>query len=75
MIACQGSRFVFSNLLKAIPVVNFTVAPVVGALTAAAVTEVLGWTVAHDFYRISLGRTPENIVEDLIAPLIPKATA
>ena len=35
----------------------------VGASTAAALTEALGWIIADDFYRISQGNEPENIVE------------
>lgn len=36
---------------------------VVGATTAATLTEALGWIVADDFYRMSNGEEPENIVE------------
>ena len=39
------------------------VGAVVGATTAAALTEALGWIVADDFYRMSNGEEPENIVE------------
>ena len=34
-----------------------------GATTAATLTEALGWIVADDFYRMSKGEEPENIVE------------
>lgn len=32
-------------------------------MTAATLTEALGWIVADDFYRMSNGEEPENIVE------------
>ena len=34
-----------------------------GATTAVGLTELLGWIVADDFYRMSIGEEPENIVE------------
>jgi uncharacterized protein (DUF697 family) len=46
-----------------IPGVGTIVGGIVGASTAAALTEALGWIIADDFYRISQGNEPENIVE------------
>ncbi len=37
---------------------------IIGASTAAALTELLGWIIADDFYRLSQGEEPENIVEN-----------
>lgn len=59
----QAGRAVASNLLKAVPGVGTVVGGVIGASTAAALTEALGWVIADDFYRMSQGENPENIVE------------
>ena len=60
-LAAAGGRFIASNILKAIPIVNVTVTPIVGASTAVTITETMGWIVADDFYRISVGENPEKI--------------
>lgn len=62
-VAQQAGRAVASNLLKAVPGVGTVVGGVIGASTAAALTEALGWVIADDFYRMSQGENPENIVE------------
>lgn len=59
----QAGRAIASNIIKAIPGAGTILGGVIGASTAAAITETLGWIVADDFYRISEGREPENIVE------------
>lgn len=59
----QAGRAISSNLLKCIPGYGTVVGGVVGATTAAALTEALGWIIADDFYRISIGDEPENIME------------
>lgn len=59
----QAGRAVASGILKMIPGVGTIVGGIVGASTAAALTEILGWIVADDFYRMSQGNDPENIVE------------
>lgn len=59
----QAGRAVASNILKMVPGVGTVVGGVVGATTAAALTEALGWIVADDFYRISQGEEPENIID------------
>lgn len=61
--AQQTGRAVASGVLKMIPGVGTIVGGIVGASTAAALTEALGWIIADDFYRISQGNEPENIVE------------
>ena len=62
-LAQQAGRTVASGVLKMIPGVGTIVGGIVGASTAAALTEALGWIIADDFYRISQGNEPENIVE------------
>ena len=59
----QAGRTVASGIMKMIPGVGTLVGGVVGASTAAALTETLGWIIADDFYRMSQGKDPENIVE------------
>lgn len=62
-LAQQAGRAVASNLLKMIPGVGTLVGGVIGASTAAALTEALGWIIADDFYRMSQNEEPEDIVE------------
>ena len=57
-LAITAGRTVASSVAKLIPGVG----SVVGAATAAAITEALGWIVADDFYRISIGKEPEDII-------------
>ncbi|MCI9530449.1 MAG: GTP-binding protein [Lachnospiraceae bacterium] len=64
-ITQQAGRAIASNILKAIPGVGTIAGGFVGASTAAALTEALGWVIADDFYRISKGEDPENIVENV----------
>lgn len=60
----QGAgRAIFTNILKAIPGAGTIAGAVIGAATAASLTEALGWVVADDFYRMSRGEDPENIIE------------
>ncbi len=49
--------------LKAIPGIGTVIGGAISAVTAASLTETLGWLVADDFYRISDGQEPENITE------------
>lgn len=35
----------------------------VGAATASALTETLGWSLANDFYKMSIGEEPEKLAE------------
>lgn len=59
----QAGRAIFTNILKAIPGAGTVAGAFIGASTAAALTEALGWVVADDFYRMYKGEEPENIVE------------
>ena len=60
-LAAAAGRFIFANAVKLIPVAG----SIVGAVTAAAITEALGWLVADDFYRISIGEKPEKILKGM----------
>lgn len=59
----HAGRMIFSNVLKAIPGANVTIGSVVGASTAVALTEALGWLVADDFFRMANGQEPKDIVD------------
>ena len=59
----SAGRLVVSSILKTIPVAGTVIGGVIGATTAAALTEALGWIVADDFYRMANGEEPENIAE------------
>lgn len=59
----QAGRALFTNILKCIPGAGTVMGGIIGATTASALTEALGWLVADDFYRMSQGEEPENIVE------------
>lgn len=59
----HAGRAIASNILKALPGVGTVVGGIVGASTAAVLTEALGWIIADDFYRMSEGKEPENIME------------
>lgn len=62
-ITQQAGRAIVANIFKAIPGIGTVAGGVIGATTAAALTEALGWIVADDFYRMANGEEPENIVE------------
>jgi uncharacterized protein (DUF697 family) len=62
-LAVKGGRFIVSNIFKAIPGINLTVGAVIGASTAVAITQALGWLVADNFYRISIGEKPDTAFE------------
>lgn len=58
----SAGRAIVSNILKAVPGVGTVAGGMIGASTAAALTEALGWVIADDFYRMSQGEEPEDIV-------------
>lgn len=62
-ITQQTGRAIFTAILKSIPGPTTLVGAFVAAVTAASLTEALGWMIADDFYRLSQGQEPENIVE------------
>jgi uncharacterized protein (DUF697 family) len=57
----QAGHAIATNVLKCIPGVGTIVGGVVSAATAATLTEALGWMIADDFYRASVGEETENI--------------
>lgn len=59
----QAGRTFATGILKAFPGVGTIIGGLISGSTAAALTEFLGWVVADDFYRMSQGEEPENIVE------------
>lgn len=60
----QGAgRAIVSNILKMIPGAGTVLGAVIGAATAAALTETLGWIVADDFYRVSVGEEPKDLID------------
>ncbi len=59
----ETGRKIVSKAIKIIPGVGQTAGTVICAATAAVLTELLGWIVADDFFRMYNGEQPENIVE------------
>lgn len=59
----SAGRALSANLIKAIPGAGAVIGGLISASTAAALTEMLGWVIADDFYRVANGEEPENIVE------------
>lgn len=57
--ASTVGRFTAAQLLKIVPGIG----SVVGAGTAAVLTETLGWIVAKDFYKLSVGKSPEKLTK------------
>lgn len=62
-ITQSAGRTLAANLIKAVPGAGTVIGGVISASTAAALTEALGWIIADDFYRVSKGEDPENIIE------------
>ncbi len=54
-------RSVARNLIKKVPGVGW----VISAATAATLTETLGWVIADDFYRMSIGERPVELAESM----------
>lgn len=59
----QAGRAVASNLLKMVPGAGTVVGGIIGASTAAVLTEALGWIIADTFYRMSQGEETEDIID------------
>lgn len=59
-----AGKALFTNLLKLVPGANLLGCFIGGAI-AGSMTEALGWLVADDFYRISVGESPQVLVESL----------
>lgn len=56
-------RTLVVNALKCIPGAGSVAGGIIGATTAVAITEGLGWLVADDFFRIANGEEPEDITD------------
>ena len=63
-ITQAAGKSIFTNLLKLVPGINLLVCFIGGAV-AGSMTEALGWLVADDFYRISIGENARVLVETL----------
>lgn len=62
--AARGAgRVLVANLIKMVPGAGTAIGGTISAATAVAITEALGWIIADDFYRMSQGKEPQNIVE------------
>lgn len=57
-------KTVFTNLLKLFPGANLA-GCFIGGAVAGSMTEALGWLVADDFYRISIGEEAQVLVESV----------
>ena len=62
-LAQSTGRAAFSGILKAIPGAGSVIGGMVGAATASALTETRGWSLANDFYKMSIGEEPEKLAE------------
>ena len=62
-MASQTGRAVFSGIIKGIPGVGTVVGGVISAGTSVALTETLGWIVAEDFYKQSIGLGSDSPLE------------
>lgn len=62
-MASQAGRAIFSNIIKGIPGVGTVVGGVISAGTSVALTETLGWIVAEDFYKQSIGLGSDSPLE------------
>lgn len=62
-LAKSAGKAIVSNALKAIPGVGTALGGFISASTAASLTEALGWIVADDFYRMSQGEEPEDLIQ------------
>jgi uncharacterized protein (DUF697 family) len=63
-IAQQTGRAIVKGALNMFPGAGTIVGATISAVAAASITEALGWVVADDFYRMSQGEEPVNIVEN-----------
>lgn len=61
-ITQTAGKAIFTNALKVFPPTKI-ISCVVGGAIAGTLTETLGWVVADDFYRISIGEEPEVLLE------------
>lgn len=63
-ITQAAGKSLFTNLLKLFPGANL-LGCFIGGAVAGTMTEALGWLVADDFYKISIGQDADVLVESL----------
>ncbi|MDE5825065.1 MAG: GTP-binding protein [Lachnospiraceae bacterium] len=61
----KAGRAIFTNVLKAIPGVGTVIGSGIGAVTAAGLTEALGWIVADEFFKTANGED-SNKISDIV---------
>lgn len=64
-LAQTAGRAVVSSVFKTIPGIGTLVGGAISSATAIAITESIGWLVADDFYRMSIGENPQDIVDSV----------
>lgn len=64
-LAQTAGRAVVSSAFKTIPGIGTLVGGAISSATAIAITESIGWLVADDFYRMSIGENPQDIVDSV----------
>lgn len=63
-IAQGAGRAIVANVFKCIPGLGSVLGGVISGATAFSLTEALGWLIADDFYRMSKGEEPQDLVEN-----------
>lgn len=63
LVGRQVGRTVVSTALKSIPGIGTLAGGAISSATAAFITETMGWMIADDFYRMSQGENPEDLIE------------
>ena len=63
-LAQQTGRYIFKGMFKYIPGPAQIAGSIAAGTTAAAVTEVLGWVVAEEFYKLSMGDEVYTLNDD-----------
>ena len=61
MLTQKAGRAIVTNTLKAIPLAGTVIGGGVGAVTAAVLTEALGWIVADEFFKTANGQDSGKI--------------
>ena len=61
-LARETGRKIVTSALKMFPGVGSAIGGAISASTAAALTETMGWIVADDFFRMSKGDKPQDLL-------------
>ena len=64
-ITQKAGRAIVTNILKAIPGAGTVIGGGIGAVTAAGLTEALGWIVADEFFKTANGEG-SNKISDIV---------